>query len=135
MKKMMGSELSEVGGELGVERKDVDAIKRVRFKRLLFKRIFGWIVPLLAFVVGFFAGGALPSSTSVYPYAAATFVFNYKAFSTKTKFAILGTAILSVVVFILGFVLGGDSLKDYPLVPKYTVSPEYGVFHVQGTVT
>ena len=45
--------MSEVGGELGVERKDVDAIKRIRFKRLLFKRIFGWMVPLLAFVVGF----------------------------------------------------------------------------------
>ncbi|MCJ2512139.1 MAG: hypothetical protein LN409_02135 [Candidatus Thermoplasmatota archaeon] len=134
----MGSELSEVGEELGVERKDVKAIKRTRFKRLLFKRVFGWMAPLLAFVVGFFAGGALsePSSTSVYPYAAATFVFNYKAFTAKTKFTILGTAILSTVVFVLGFVLGGDTpMRDDSIVPMYTVSPEYGVFHIREMVT
>ena len=130
--------MSEVGGELGVESKDVEAIRRIRFKRLLFRRVFGWMGPLLAFVGGFFAGGALsePSSTGVYPYAAATFVFNYKAFTTKTKFTILGTAILSVVAFVLGFVLGGDTLiGDDPIVPMYTVSPYYGAFHIQGTVT
>ncbi|MCJ7489947.1 MAG: hypothetical protein MUO87_07385 [Thermoplasmata archaeon] len=127
----MGSKLSEVGEELGVESKDVEAIKKIRFKRLLFRRVFGWMAPLLAFVVGFFAGGALsePSSTNHYPYAA-TFVFNYKAFSTKTKFTILGTAMLSVVAFVLGFVLGGDTLRD----DSVNVAL-YGVFHVQGTVT
>ncbi len=131
MKKMMVSKLAEVGGELGVERKDVEAIKRIRFKQLLFKRIFGWMAPLLAFVVGFFAGGALSesSSTSHYPYAAATFVFSYKAFTTKTKFTILGTAILSVVAFFVGFVLGSDIQRDDPNVTFY------GVFHIQGTVT
>ena len=137
MEKMMGSKLSEVGGELGVKRKDVEAIKKHRFKRLLFRRVFGWMAPFFAFVVGFFAGGGLsePSSNSVYPYAAATFVFNYKAFSTKTKFTILGTAIVWVVAFVLGFVLGGDTLmRDDLLVPKYTVSPDYGVFHIRETV-
>ena len=129
--------MSEVGEELGVESKDVEAIRKIRFKRLLFRRVFGWMAPLLAFVGGFFVGGALSetSSTSVYPYAAATFVFNYKAFSTKTKFTILGTAMLSVVAFVLGFVLGGDPLmKDDLVVPMYTVSPEYGVFHIQEMV-
>ena len=124
--------MSEVGEELGVESKDVEAVKKIRFKRLLFRRVFGWMAPLLAFVVGFFAGGALsePSSASVYPYAAATFMFNYKAFTTKTKFTIFGTAILSVVAFVLGFVLGGDTLRDDSVNVTF-----YGVFHVQGTVT
>ncbi len=125
--------MSEVGGKLGVERKDVEAIKKHRFKRLLFRRVFGWMAPLFAFVVGFFAGGVLSESpsTSVYPLAAATFVFNYKAFSTKTKFTIFGTATLSIVAFVLGFILGGDTMmKNDGVVPMYTASPEYGVFHI-----
>jgi hypothetical protein len=132
MEMMMGSKSSELGGELGLESRDLEAIKRYRFRRLVFIRVFGWMAPLLAFVTGFFAGGALsnPSSTGVYPYAAATFVFNYKAFSTKTKFTILGTMILSVVAFILGYVLGGDTVRDDPIVSMYTVSPYYGVFRI-----
>jgi len=131
MKKMMVSKLAEVGGELGVERKDVEAIKRIRFKQLLFKRVFGWMAPLLAFVVGFFAGGAEPSfETAGYPYAAATVMFNYKPFTTKTKFTIFGTVIVSAVAFVLGFVLGGDAPWGDRL-----PSVMYGVFRVQGAVT
>ncbi|MDH3365451.1 MAG: hypothetical protein OEM29_05555 [Thermoplasmata archaeon] len=128
----MSAKLEDARAGLGICEEDMDRLRKATFRRKLLTRTFGLLMPLLSFVAGFATAGGLArpevAPTSSYPYvAAASSMFNYKAFSAKTRFTIFGTTVASAIALIAGFVLGGASPEPEPSVTLY------GVFDAGGT--
>ena len=122
----MKSRLEGVKADLEIDEKDVSRIRREATRRRLLTRIIFLLTPLLSFVGGFAAGSLSdrPAPVSSYPYVAcASSMLTFKPFLGRNKAAILGTTLVSVVAFIVGFVLGSDDIDVYGF------GTAYGVFH------
>lgn len=123
---VMSSVLGEAGDALDIGEGDIARIKREARKRWIASRTIGWLTPILSFGAALYLSGAFKTDdleqASIYPYAAAAVITNYKAFTQKTRFRVFGTIIVSAVAFVFGFMLGSAE-------PETLTTPRYGVLH------
>jgi hypothetical protein len=121
----MGSDLRGTGEVLGVDESDYMRIRKAGRRRRIVMTLAAGLAPILTFVSGFAVGSAIRGEAetvaSTYPLAAASIpILNRKTLSDRTRIALLGTLVLSILAFGLGLLIGSAE-------PETTSSTKYGV--------
>lgn len=102
---------ASMGESLGVGEIDVEKIWRARRRRAIAGRAVLTIIPIVAFIGGFFVGAEVTPITrhDTYPYATCLLA----AVVTKEvrRPSYLATALITVATFVLGFLLGRASAE------------------------
>jgi hypothetical protein len=117
--------------ELGVDRRDVDRMKKVRVRERFVYAAIGAIAAVLSFSLGVIAREELMESGATYPYAAVATASasGGAAASNRPNRRLIWSAImlLSTVSLTLGILLTEGHAPEVD--PSIGVVPEYGVFH------
>jgi hypothetical protein len=115
----MGSNLRGTGEVLGVDESDYARIQKASRRRRVAIWVAGGLAPILALVAGFVLGMSTKAEggtgSSTYPLAAASIpIFHKGAFRERTRIALAGTVVLSILAFGLGLLIGSAEPETAP---------------------